>query len=271
MATPISRRPAEAIPSDQALRDLVRALLPDAARLPDAVLARIGLRPSRQPAHGDLSTDAAMLAGHFAEVPAAMFAERLAACLSGAFEVRVAGPGFVNLTLSPDALDGILPALLAAPSPGPARPVTLKLMAMRRADPDFLVQYAHARCRSVLRAAAGLPGLAGHDPAELAAAAQGWFATGPARALLCRLEHWSRLRDRLGQHGDDRRITLFLRDLSRCFEQLWQASREHATLRMLYPGQLDRSLANLALMLATAGVIRAGLELLHVDAAEEIR
>ena len=258
---------------DRALRDHVRALVPDAARLPDAVLARIGLRPARQPAHGDLGTDAAMLAARFADVPADLFAGRLAARLSGPFEVRVAGPGFINLTLSSEALDGILPALLATPGrPSPlARPVTLKLAAMRHADPDFMVQYAHARCRSVLRAAACMPELAGHDPADLAAAARGWFGAGPARALLCRLEHWNRLRESPGQPGDGRRITLFLRDLSDRFEQLWKASREHATLRLLYPGQPDRSLANLALVLATAGVIRAGLELLQVDAAEEIR
>ena len=255
---------------DRVLRDHVRALLPDAARLPDAVLARIGLRPTRQPAHGDLSTDAAMMAARFAGVPAEMFARQLAARLSGPFEVRVAGPGFINLTLSRDALDGILPALLAAPR-RPSPPVTLELAAMRHADLDFMVQYAHARCRSVLRAAADMPEFAGHDPADPATVATGWFATEPARGLLCRLQHWNRLRDSLGQPGDARRITLFLRDVSAQFEQLWKASREHATLRLLYPGQRDRSLANLGLVLATADVIRAGLELLQVDAAEEIR
>ena len=260
--------------SDLVLREQVRALLPEPGRLPDAAAARIRLLPSRLPDHGDIGTDAALLAAQLAGVPGAVFAARLAERLAGPYRVRVAGPGFIDLTFSQDALDGILPGLLggALGSPPPrATPMTLPLATMRLRDPDFMVQHAHARCRSVLRAAADMPGLGGHDPAFLAGAARGWFVAGPSRVLLCRLEHWTRLAGTPGSPPGSRRILLFLRDLGGRFEDVWKVSREHATLRLLYPADRSRSLANIALVLATAGVIRSGLDLLEVGAAEEIR
>ena len=255
--------------SDLVLREHVQALL--GAPLPDAIAGRVRLLPARRPGRGDVGTDAAMLTAHLAGIPPVMLAGRLAERLAGPHEVQVAGPGFINLSFSQGARDGILPGLLATASPPPGAPVTVKLSSMRPTDADFMVQYAHARCRSVLRAAADMPGLGGQEPADLAAASRGWFDTGAARILLCRLEHWTRLTDPADRPPESRRITLFLRDLSQRFEELWKASHGHATLRFLDPGQPARSLANLALVAATAGVIRSGLELLHVGAAEEIR
>ena len=241
-------------------------------RLASETAARVRWFPARLPSHGDLSTDAALLVGRADGGFAARLAERLAG-LPAVREVQVAGPGFINLTYTDAALDGVLPALLDGlvcdRLPADAGP--WPLASMRRSDPDFMVQHAHARCRSVLRAAAGIPGLGWDDPALLAAEARGWFVSGPPRALLCRLDHWMRIDQAPGPLDGDRGIPLFLRDLSLWFDRMWKLSHDDATLRLLHPGQPSRSLAVLALVLATADVIRSGLGMQGLEAAEEIR
>ena len=263
--------------SDAALLRCVDALAPGLA---DPVSRSIRLRPARLPGRGDLTTDAALLAAPEG-LPIPDFAERLATrlcCLDGIASAQAAGPGFINLSFTDAALDRILreaPRGAADALQGGSASIVapLPLRAMRRADAGFAVQYAHARCRSVLRAAAVMPGLGRWRPEELDAAAAGHFACGASRALLCRIEHWSRLAaaplpDRQQFH---RTISLFLRDFSDHFDQVWMTSADDATLRLLHPGQRSRSLANVALVLATAEVIRSGLSLLGIAAAEEIR
>src|ERR1700712_3424898 len=95
--------PASLLP-DSALREHVRALIPG---LPDMVAAGISLFPARRSIYGDLSTDAALQAAASAGLPARQLADRLCqrladeSCLQAA---SVAGPGFINLTITDAAL-----------------------------------------------------------------------------------------------------------------------------------------------------------------------
>jgi arginyl-tRNA synthetase len=88
-------------------------------------LARVAVEPPRDPAHGDLSTNAAMvLAGAVGENPMAL-AERIGAALNGrelvtedyrghGFTVAAARPGFLNITLAPEIWHAQLRAILRA-------------------------------------------------------------------------------------------------------------------------------------------------------------
>ncbi len=79
---------------------LVADLLPAAGRA--GTLARILAEPPRDPAHGDLATNAALVAARPAAMPPPELARRLAARLAADPDVaaaEVAGPGFVNLRL----------------------------------------------------------------------------------------------------------------------------------------------------------------------------
>jgi arginyl-tRNA synthetase len=66
----------------------------------------VAVEPPRDPAHGDLATNAAMVLAKPAGTNPRVLAERIAAKLGEIPAVRsveVAGPGFINLRLSPDA------------------------------------------------------------------------------------------------------------------------------------------------------------------------
>ena len=82
--------------------------------------ARVGVEPPRDPAHGDVATNAAMVlakpAGRSARELAALLAEALGAHPDIA-EARVAGPGFINLRLAARLWHARLADILAA---GPA-------------------------------------------------------------------------------------------------------------------------------------------------------
>jgi arginyl-tRNA synthetase len=92
----------------RAFRDVITEKLADMTNegvLPDGLdLSRVAVEPPRDPSHGDVSTNAAMVlakpAGQKPRDLAGVLCERLAA-LDDVEAAEVAGPGFVNLRLGP--------------------------------------------------------------------------------------------------------------------------------------------------------------------------
>jgi arginyl-tRNA synthetase len=102
-------------------RDFIVKELEDlsaAGELPqDLDFSRVSLEPPRDPTHGDISTNAAMVlskaAGMKPRDMAELLAERLSAT-DGVVEVAIAGPGFVNLRLDNETWHGCLREVLRA-------------------------------------------------------------------------------------------------------------------------------------------------------------
>src|SRR5438105_9149378 len=100
-------------------------LVADGALPGELDFSRVAVEPPRDPAHGDLATNAAMvLAGAVKQNPMAL-AERLAAALAGrelvtgdyrgsGFSVAAARPGFLNIKLDPAVWHAQLRAILQA-------------------------------------------------------------------------------------------------------------------------------------------------------------
>ena len=85
--------------------------------LPDDIAARVEVTPAREAAHGDMATNAAMIAArHARRKPGELAAELVAglAGVPGLDSAEPAGPGFVNLRLAPDLLRAQVPVILAA-------------------------------------------------------------------------------------------------------------------------------------------------------------
>lgn len=103
------------------IRDIVQGSIEElvaTGAVPDGLdLSRINVEPPRDPDHGDLSTNAAMVIARDAKMKPRDLGELLAKGLMGHADVSaadVAGPGFVNLRLEDSFWQARLPEILAA-------------------------------------------------------------------------------------------------------------------------------------------------------------
>jgi arginyl-tRNA synthetase len=146
-----------------------------------------------------------------------------------------------------------------------------QVVAQTRDNPVFYVQYAHARCRSVLRAAAEMFGAEATSDAALAAAPLDGLGAEPELAVIRRLAQWPRLVQAAALAREPHRIAFFLYELAADFHMLWNRGKDDSALRFLQAGHRAESLARLALVAATAVVIRSGLAVMGVTPVEEMR
>ena len=144
-------------------------------------------------------------------------------------------------------------------------------VARTRENPVYYVQYAHARCRSVLRQAAVMFGTNAVAPAALAGVDLASLAAPAELDMLRRLAQWPRVVEGAALAHEPHRIAFFLYDLAADFSTLWQQGNADATMRFLREGHPAETLARLALVSAAAVVIRSGLAVLGVVPVEEMR
>jgi arginyl-tRNA synthetase len=150
------------------------------------------------------------------------------------------------------------------------------VVAQTRDNPVFYVQYAHARCRSVLRAAAEMFGAEAVSDAALAEVALAkvgldCLVAEPELAVIRRIAGWPRTVQAAALASEPHRIAFFLYDLAADFHMLWNRGQADATLRFLQPALPGETLARLALVAATAVTIRSGLAVMGVVPVEEMR
>lgn len=135
-----------------------------------------------------------------------------------------------------------------------------------RENPVFYVQYAHARCRSVLRHA-GDDGLA-TDAATLAAADLALLADADEVRLIKHLAAWPRVVEQAADAHEPHRVAFYLQEVAAAFHQLWNKGRDDATLRFIQTDQPEATKARLALVQGVVTVIGSGLEVMGVEPAE---
>jgi arginyl-tRNA synthetase len=144
-----------------------------------------------------------------------------------------------------------------------------KVMEQSRDNPVFYVQYAHARVHSVLRNA-GEAGIE-HSDAALAAADLSRLSDEAELALVKLMAAFPRQVEQAAQAHEPHRIAFYLYDLASAFHALWNKGKDEPSLRFIVAEDRDATLARLALIRAVAYVIAAGLGILGVEPAEEMR
>jgi arginyl-tRNA synthetase len=136
---------------------------------PGADLSRIVVEPPRDPTHGDMATNAAMVLAKEAGKKPRELAESIAANLRGDAKVAsvdIAGPGFINLTLKPNVWVEELRLVLAAGSDygrseiGRGEKVNVEYVS---ANPTGPMHVGHGRGAVFGDALANLLSFAGYD------------------------------------------------------------------------------------------------------------
>ncbi|NHO33893.1 arginine--tRNA ligase [Acetobacter fallax] len=145
------------------------------------------------------------------------------------------------------------------------------VVAQTRDNPVFYVQYAHARCRSVLRAADEMLGATATTPEALGKAGLSDLTADVELALLRRIASWPRTVEGAAAAREPHRIAFYLGDLAADFHALWNRGRDDAALRFLQADAPDATLARVALVAATAMTLRSGLAVMGVEPVEEMR
>ena len=147
-----------------------------------------------------------------------------------------------------------------------------KVTEQSKDNPVFYVQYAHARCRSVLRHAAAAMPDADLSPAALAGRANlARLDAEEEMALAKRMATWPRLVESAAEAHEPHRVAFYLYDLASDFHALWNKGRDDASLRFLIDGDEEVTVARLALVSAVATVIASGLAVMGVEPVEEMR
>jgi arginyl-tRNA synthetase len=131
-------------------------------------LGRVVVEPTRDPAHGDLATNAAMVLAKDAGMNPRALAELLCAELSGKADIvkaEIAGPGFINLTLQPAVFTAILRAAVEAGldyGRGPAKPQPKINVEYVSANPTGPMHVGHGRGAVFGDSLSNLLAFAGH-------------------------------------------------------------------------------------------------------------
>ncbi len=144
-----------------------------------------------------------------------------------------------------------------------------KVLEQSKDNPVFYVQYANARVHSVLRKAQDA-GIAVDDTA-LAAADLSKLSHEAELAVAKKLAEWPRLIEIAARTNEPHRVAFYLYELAGEFHALWSRGNELTELRFLQEGDTATSQAKIALIRAVSIVISAGLGILGVTPAEEMR
>ena len=137
-----------------------------------------------------------------------------------------------------------------------------KVVEASKDNPVFYVQYAHARIRSTLRKGAA----EGLEPSDAALDRLG----EEELTLVKQAAQFPRLLEAAAQAREPHRIAFYLYDLAAEFHAFWNMGNDRPELRIIRPEDPELTGARLFLAQQIGQVIRNGLDVLGVEAVEEM-
>ena len=146
-----------------------------------------------------------------------------------------------------------------------------KVVEQSKDNPVFYVQYAHARCHSVLRHAEAEMAEIALDGNSLSKAQLSRLTDSEEIGLIKYLAGWPRTVEGAAEAYEPHRLAFYLHDVAAAFHGLWTKGKDDTSLRFLQPDDPELTLARLALVRGVQQTIASGLEIMGVDPLEELR
>jgi len=141
-----------------------------------------------------------------------------------------------------------------------------KVLEKTRDNPVFYIQYAHARCHSVMR-------LAQEYLAQPSAPQEflNLLIDEDEIKLIKLLAGWPRQVEIAALAREPHRLCYYLYEIAKQFHMLWNKGKDNALLRFILPQNPELTKARLAMIQGVTHVIASGLELFGVTPVEEMR
>ncbi|MGL4323239.1 MAG: arginine--tRNA ligase [Beijerinckiaceae bacterium] len=145
-----------------------------------------------------------------------------------------------------------------------------KVIEQSKDNPVFYVQYAHARCHSILRQAREAFG-AEPSAQESAAADLSILNDGSEIGLIKKIAQYPRLIEQAASAHEPHRVAFYLYEVASEFHAHWNRGKDAPHLRFVNQDNRKLTQSRLALVYATKAVLASGLGILGVAAPEEMR
>jgi arginyl-tRNA synthetase len=146
-----------------------------------------------------------------------------------------------------------------------------KVMEHSKDNPVFYVQYASARCHSILRHAGEAFSGADLSASALSQIDLTTLTDESDLEMMKLLASFPRQVEVAAAAHEPHRIAYYLYEVAAAFHGLWNKGKEETQLRFLLPDDLGATKVRLALVLGALTVLRSGLEVLGIEAVEELR
>jgi len=146
-----------------------------------------------------------------------------------------------------------------------------KVIEYSKDNPIFYVQYAHARCCSVLRNLKSEGIDLNLDSTEIDEAVLKNLRDESEIDLIKKIASFPRIVELAATSFEPHRIAFYLQELAAEFHALWNKGSENRDLKFIIKENLEVTKARIYLVQGVANIIKSGLEIFNITAVEEMR
>lgn len=146
-----------------------------------------------------------------------------------------------------------------------------KVTEQTKDNPVFYVQYAHARCVSILRQAKELLEI-GEADLEINSLCDYLDLLGdPAEIeLILKLAQYSQIIEIAARQSEPHKLAFYLYDLAASFHSYWNKGNDNPQLRFIIADNKQLTLARLALLKAIQFILQSGIGIIGIDAPDKM-